>query len=90
MKKIHINQIINEVKEMCKEANYNLPEDLQIELEESVNKEESGLGKSILEYICTNAHIAREEQMPICQDTEAAVFFCETWTGSLYRRWFVK
>lgn len=75
MKNVHINQVINEVKEMCKEANYNLPEDLQVVLEQSVNKEESELGKSILEDICTNARIAKEEQMPICQDTGTAVFF---------------
>lgn len=75
MKKIHVDKIIESIKEMCKAANYSLPEDLKLALEESINKEESELGKSILETICTNVTLASTEQVPICQDTGTAVVF---------------
>lgn len=75
MRKIHVDKIIESIKEMCKEANYSLPKDLQSILKESISKEESELGRSILEAICTNAEIAYTEQVPICQDTGTAVVF---------------
>lgn len=75
MRKIHVDKIIESIKEMCKEANYSLPKDLQVVLKESIDKEESELGRSILETICTNAEIAHTEQVPICQDTGTAVVF---------------
>ncbi|MEG0013190.1 MAG: fumarate hydratase [Cellulosilyticaceae bacterium] len=75
MRKIHVDEIIESIKEMCKEANYSLPKDLQVVLKESIDKEESELGRSILETICINAEIAHTEQVPICQDTGTAVVF---------------
>lgn len=75
MKRIHADKIIEQIKEMCKEANYRLPKTLKLRLEESINKEESELGRSILKDICENIHIAEQESMPICQDTGSAVFF---------------
>lgn len=75
MRKIHVDEIIESIKEMCKEANYSLPRDLKVALEDSINKEESELGKSILEAICTNAEIASTNHVPICQDTGTAVVF---------------
>lgn len=75
MKNIHVDKIIEQIKEMCQEANYKLPEALKLKLKESINKEESELGRNILKDICDNINIAEQECVPICQDTGSAVFF---------------
>jgi len=42
-----------------------------------LKKEESPLGKDILQQIVENAEIAAKEEVPICQDTGFAVIFVE-------------
>lgn len=75
MRAIHVNWVIEAVRAMCIEANCKLPEDMLAVLEESKDKESNLLGKEILKDICENAHLAQDEQMPICQDTGTAVVF---------------
>jgi len=77
LRRIHINEITKVVAEMCKDANYNLGEDMTVALEESKLHEKSAVGRDILTQILENAEIAREEKMPMCQDTGVAVFFVE-------------
>ena len=72
------SEIITEaVKSMCMEANYILPSDIKKALENAEKTEESKVGKEILKKIIKNAEIAKNEKMPICQDTGMAVFFVE-------------
>jgi fumarate hydratase subunit alpha len=59
------------------DANNYLPKDIYSALEESNKKEESVLGKAILEQLTQNACIAGTEGMAICQDTGMAVVFME-------------
>jgi fumarate hydratase subunit alpha len=75
VKTLHFDIIKNTVKEMCVEANYNLPKDVFGAFRKAVAVESSPLGKSILEKCIANAEIARNEKVPICQDTGLAVFF---------------
>lgn len=75
MKIIKTQQITEQVKKMCIEANYYLPKDIYNALKSSIDNEKSEIGKSILQDICINADIAKEEAIPICQDTGTAVFF---------------
>ena len=42
-----------------------------------MEKEESTLGRQILEQLCENLKIAGEDMIPICQDTGMAVVFVE-------------
>lgn len=77
MREINVEVITKTVEELCINANYNLPADVKKMLEESVEKEESLLGKEILLDILKNAEIARCNQVPICQDTGLAVIFME-------------
>ena len=46
-------------------------------LYKGVEKEESPLGRQILEQLCENLTIAGEDMIPICQDTGMAVVFVE-------------
>ena len=75
MKNIQFSEIIREVRRLCIEANVILPADSLTALRSSAEKEKSPLARSILEQCIENAGLAREEQIPICQDTGLAVFF---------------
>lgn len=75
MKVIYTEQIIENIKEMCMEANYYLSEDMKDVLCEAAEKEESPLGCQILNQLKENLDIAGENQIPICQDTGMAVVF---------------
>jgi len=77
MREVQANQITEVVKNLCMEANYDLGQDVVETLKQSLEKEESPSGKEILEMILENAVIAREERLPICQDTGFAVLFVE-------------
>lgn len=75
MRSIQVTVITDAVKRLCMEANYVLPEDIYKAIKEGKEREESPVGKTILTDICANADLAREENMPICQDTGSAVIF---------------
>ena len=75
MRSIQVTEIINAVKSLCQQANYDLPADIFNALKSGQSKEVSPVGKAILDDICDNAELAHNEQMPICQDTGTAVVF---------------
>lgn len=75
MRVIHTDTIISNIKEMCIEANYNLSKDMEFAIVNSPEKEESPIGKQILGQLKENINIAREELIPICQDTGMAIIF---------------
>ncbi len=77
MREVQAHQITEVVKNLCMDANYDLGQDVIDSLKRSLEKEESPTGKEILEMILENADIAREERLPICQDTGFAVLFVE-------------
>ncbi len=74
---IQVEELTNNIKEMCIEATHFLSEDMKKIFEESVQKEESPLGKKILNQLQENLEIAGKEMIPICQDTGMAVIFLE-------------
>lgn len=75
MRVIHTDTIISNIKEMCIEANYNLSKDMENAIVNAPEKEKSPIGKQILEQLQENINIAREELIPICQDTGMAIVF---------------
>ena len=77
MRTIHINEITNNIKEMCIEANHFLSPDMDAAMKKALEDEESVLGKQILNQLQDNLKIAAEEMIPICQDTGMAVIFIE-------------
>ena len=77
MREISIILIIELVEKLCMDANFFLNEDLEQALLCCLDKEESALGENVIRSIVENAAIAREEQVPICQDTGMAVVFIE-------------
>jgi fumarate hydratase subunit alpha len=77
MKVIKTKEIVEAVKKICMEANYELGEDVLVAFDRSLATEESPTGKAILEELKENARIAKEERVPMCQDTGFAVCFVE-------------
>ncbi len=75
MRIINTDEIIQNVKEMCMEANLKLSPDMEAAIKNAADDEDSPLGKQILNQLCENLNIAAEESIPICQDTGMAVFF---------------
>ena len=75
MRTIHTDEIIKNIKEMCIEANYTLTQDVAGAVETACQKEKAELGRKILKQLQENMNIAKEEQIPICQDTGMAVVF---------------
>jgi len=72
---IRAEEITENIKEMCIEANHILSKDMEEVFLQSAEKEKSALGKQILCQLKENLDIAREDLIPICQDTGMAVIF---------------
>ena len=75
MRTVRTEDIIKNIKEMCIEANHFLSPDMKRVFDEAVSREESPLGKQILNQLEENLRIAGEDMIPICQDTGMAVVF---------------
>ncbi|MBR1634673.1 MAG: fumarate hydratase [Lachnospiraceae bacterium] len=77
LREISVKEISDAVRDLCIKINYELSDDMQDLLKEAAKKETSELGCKVLETLQENLVVAREEQIPICQDTGMAVVFLE-------------
>ena len=77
MRTIPFETVVDAVETIVMEINYNLPGDVLEAIKRSRESESSPLAVSVLDNIIENAGIARDEQLPICQDTGIAVFFAD-------------
>jgi fumarate hydratase subunit alpha len=77
MREINISEIIAAVRKLCIDANYYLSDDIKQKLEEAYKEENWSIAKDILEKILVNAGIAKNEKMPMCQDTGMTCVFIE-------------
>jgi len=74
---IEFEEIAETVESLCISAGYELPEDVLAALEEAARKESNPVAVKILNQLIDNAHIAADENIPLCQDTGLAVVFVE-------------
>jgi len=77
MKQISCKAITEQVKKMCMEANFDLGEDVLQAFSAARQSEEAPIGREIMDLLIENARIAKDESIPMCQDTGFAVFFVE-------------
>lgn len=77
MREIEVQQITDVVERLCIAANQYLPEDVQCAIKNCRACEEWETAQGVLDNIITNFEIAKEEQVPICQDTGMACVFLE-------------
>lgn len=77
MKKISCRVIVEQVKKMCMQANYELCDDVLRSFRDAQAKEESPVCREVIGLLIENAEIAERESTPLCQDTGFAVLFVE-------------
>jgi len=77
MREIHVEEIRDNVAAMCIDAAYNLSDDVMTAFDRAIETEKAPGAKEILSLLKENARIAREDRIPICQDTGIAIFFVE-------------
>lgn len=75
MREIDVKQIYDLVARLCIEACYYMTPDIHNKITESKIVEKSPLGQEILGTLLENAHIARTQDKPLCQDTGMTVVF---------------
>ncbi|MGQ9654297.1 MAG: fumarate hydratase, partial [Thermodesulfobacteriota bacterium] len=77
MREIHVQQVTEAVSRLFVEANTFLGEDVLSALRRAREGEESPAAREVLGELLENATIARQEEVPMCQDTGLAVVFVE-------------
>ena len=77
MREIDVKRITKEVRDLCIQANTDLGEDVLQAFDRAIKQEESPVAIDILKELKENARIAKEEKLPICQDTGFAVVFVD-------------
>ena len=77
MREINVSVIEKTVEEIFLKANSVLPESLEECINKSKDKESLPIAKNIFCDMCKNLSVAKELNIPICQDTGMAVLFCE-------------
>ena len=77
MREVNVKDIGDAVRELAMDSNCVLGENEIEYFKKMVDVEESPTAKEILNLMLENARIAREERIPICQDTGMTVVFLE-------------
>ena len=77
MKTIPSRTIIEAVKHLCLQANYELGQDVHDAFAAARSREQSPLCREVYDMLLENAAIAGRESVALCQDTGCAVFFVE-------------
>ncbi len=77
MRVLKAKEVEDAVRDACIDACRNGSEDLVNALKRAREAEESVVGKMVLERLLDNLEIARDQKLPICQDTGLAVMFVE-------------
>ncbi len=77
IREIKVKDIISQIEEMCIKANKILPNDIECAIANCKSCERNSLAKSILSDLEDNIMVAKQDNLPICQDTGMAVIFIE-------------
>lgn len=77
VKDISCKKITEAVEKLCIDANKKLPCDIIGKIESAKHVEDNVLAKSILGDLSKNIEVAKEYDLPICQDTGMAIVFLE-------------
>lgn len=77
MREIQYETIVTAVRDLCIEANCDLPADLRAAITAAGETESSPVGRAILQDLKENFIFAEEKNLPICQDTGMAVVFAD-------------
>jgi len=77
MREIGAALITETIARLCIEANRNLPEDVACALKTAAQEEPYEPARALMDLLVRNEGVARETQMPICQDTRMAMVLAD-------------
>jgi fumarate hydratase subunit alpha len=77
VREIAAEEITSTIRRLCIEANTILGDEVVEALKKGLEQEESKTGKDIFSQLLDNAKIAKQEGIPLCQDTGMVVVFIE-------------
>jgi len=77
MRTVQFEKVVSEVEKLCIKSSHELPQDVLTALQAAAQKESNASAKKILNQLIENAKIAKDRQIPICQDTGLAVVFVQ-------------
>ena len=86
MRTISAQSITDTVARLCIKANTQLPQDVQAALDKARQEEPWPLAKNTLDLLWSNLSAAKEQDLPICQDTGMACVFVELGTDGYLRK----
>jgi len=75
MQLIKTKEIEDQIARKVQEVNFELPEDVENAIKKAFDNENSDVGRKILEQILDNSEIAKNERVPLCQDTGLVVVY---------------
>ena len=79
MRTIDVSEVTALVRKLCIDANYYLPADLRQAFVDGQQSEQSPLGREIFGEMIANCDLARENNVPVCQDTiSTAICACRS------------
>jgi fumarate hydratase subunit alpha len=74
---IEFEKVVETVQSLCTAAAHELPDDVLTTIKKAAKKESNAGAVEILNQLIENARIAKQESIPLCQDTGLAVVFIE-------------
>lgn len=77
MREIKVSDITNTVAQLFEHSCHHLPKDVISALKQAREEERSPACRDVLDRILENVEVAGKEQIPLCQDTGAAVVMLE-------------
>jgi fumarate hydratase subunit alpha len=77
MREIKADDITRTIANLSEHSCHYLPQDVLAALKQAREKEKSEVARDVLDKILENCKIAAKEQIPLCQDTGAAVVMLE-------------
>ena len=77
VREVEVSQITSAVRELCMEICYRVPPEMVELMRRAREREESPLGRQILDRLLENQELAAEGEYPYCQDTGFTVVFVE-------------
>jgi fumarate hydratase subunit alpha len=77
VREIGSSEITRVVRELCMEICYTVPEEMVTLVKRAREREESALGRQVLDLLIRNQELAAEGEYPYCQDTGYTVIFMD-------------
>lgn len=77
VREIHTENIVASVRQLCIDANFQLRDETLHAYRCALEDEVSCTGQEVLRTLLRNAQTAKEQKLPLCQDTGFAVLFIE-------------